>query len=624
MNIFSKKFCGRVALITGFSWALYYWVTSYLIVNVLTTNEVMYRFQDYETYLKWLKYCIASACNFTSWQIQLPGGNRLVPAISFGHIMNYYLSGVPIFSHISARFISIYSVFHILPYYMALSFLSSIAIVYNYLSPDITLAKTKNLRGAKLISEKKLCNELRKKHDRKFPALAAPPIALPFDLETRHVLTAGSTGSGKSVMLCSFINSMTQRLAKYSDVKMLLYDRKGELTSKFYKDEDIVFNPYDERFPGWTIFNEFELLSGFKKIPEQLVNLSNSLFSVKASNEKQWYDGAASIFKSGCCYLKLHDQTTNENLYNFFTQDPDKIRAAIESLPAGLHEGLAYLSGKGDTMASYTGCLVNRVKAFQPFINRDGDLSISQWIQDDSDKRKLILNTASSNDEVYLPIMTMLIDVVGHGLRDKSENKFRRIYFILDELSSLPPLKTLQMLLREGRSRGASVWLTTQTMASIEAKYGKNDSADIMGLCNTLFIFRTSEPGQSRYFSNALGDAERMKINKSHGNSQHGFDIVGNKNNGESETRTTEKVVLPGELQGLPVGTAYVKVGDIPPAKVHFKNISLPDVSPYFIPIEQKIATKEEIAKAIGKVKPLVNTEKAEKNQSDDTVIIKM
>lgn len=622
-NVFTRKFWGRVVLITSFLWALYYWVTSYFISEVFALNKVMYSFQDYDSYLKWLKYCIASICNFTSWEIQLPGLPTNIQAIGYGYIVNYYLSAIPLFGHIAAKYVSVYSVFHILPYYMTIAFIGAIAIVYRFSSQDISLARTKNLRGSKLISEKDLCKQLSKKHDRKFPALAAPPISLPFDLETRHVLTAGSTGSGKSVMLCSFINFMVERLSKYSNVKMLLYDRKGELTSKFYKDGDIVFNPYDERFPGWTIFNEFELLSGFEKIPEQLVNLSNSLFSVKASNEKHWYDGAASIFKSGCCYLKLHDQTTNKDLYNFFTQDSAKIRAAIESLPAGLHEGLAYLSGKGDTMASYTGCLINRVKAFQPFIGREGQLSITKWIQDDSDKRKLILNTASSNDEVYLPIMTMLIDVVGHGLRDKPENKFRRVYFILDELSSLPPLKTLQMLLREGRSRGASVWLTTQTMASIESKYGKNDSADIMGLCNTLFIFRTSEPGQSRYFSNALGDAERLKINKNKGNSQRGFDIVGSKNNGESENRTIEKVVLPGELQGLPVGTAYVKVGDISPAKVNFKNISIPDVAPYFIPVKQKIATDEEIAKALGKTKPAIDAKDKQK-ENDNTVIIKM
>lgn len=623
-NVFTKKFWGRVALITGFLWILYYWLTSYFIGQVFLTDKRFYHFQDFNSYWFWIKYCIAKIGNFNSWQIQLPYFEP-ISALSYGNTLHHYLSIVPLLNHISAKYISIYSVFHILPYYMAIAFVGAVAIVYRFSNQDISLSGTKNLRGAKIISEKNLCRQLRNKHDRKFPALAAPPISLPYDAEARHVFTAGSTGSGKSVMLCSFIKSMTERLSKYSNIKILLYDRKGELTSKFYKDGDIIFNPYDERFPGWTIFNEFELLSGFEKIPERLVNLANSLFSVSKNNKnKSFYDDAASIFKSGCCYLKLHDKTSNKDLYNFFTQDPEKIRIAIESLPAGLREGLAFLAGNGDVMASFISCLIDRVKTFQPFIGRDGDLSITKWIANDSDRRKLILNTASSNDEMYLSIMTMLIDIVGHGLRDKSEDKFRRIYFILDELSSLPPLKTLQMLLREGRSRGASVWLTTQTMASIESKYGKNDSADIIGQCNTLFIFRTSEPSQSRYFSDALGDAERMKINKSKGNSQRGFDIVGSKNNGESENRTIEKIVLPGELQGLPVGTAYVKVGDIPPAKVHFKNISIPDVAPYFIPVKQKIATDEEIAKAINKDKPANKSKEIGKKGNDNTVIIKM
>ncbi len=597
----AKRLIGLVVLLTTIMWVLYYYLTSYLIGRSPMPTSALYAYQDISAYELWVKYCIAVIGGFSSWAIQLPGlVDTIIPATDYGLIVRQYLSSVPLIPHIPAWVVSVASVFITLPYYMVLTFAAACIIVYRY-SPSGPVAASAAaggvVRGAHLVSAAALCKTLKSRHNANFLPLSAPPVIMPWDLESRHVMIAGITGSGKSVLLCSFLAGMCRRRKK-----VIIYDRKGELTSKFYHDDDIIFNPYDQRFQGWSIFNEFSLLSGLEKIPETLVNLANSLFSVSAENRnKSFYDGAASIFKSGSCWLKVNNQTSNENLYNFFTQNPDDIKAAIDSLPLGLREGAAFLAGTGDVRASFLSCLADRIRAFQPFIGRDGSdgtLSIKNWFADESDHRKLILSTASSNADMYLPILTMIIDVIGNGLRDMPEDSARRIYIILDELSSLPPLKTLQMLLREGRSRGASVWLSTQTMASIEAQYGRNNTADIFGLCNSLFIFRTSEPGQSQYFSQALGNAERLKINKSEGNSQHGFDFIGNESKNRSENRVVENIVLPGELQGLPIGMAYTKIGDFPIAKVKFKNVQIPAVAPYFLPIKDRFASPEELAAA--------------------------
>lgn len=269
--------------------------------------------------------------------------------------------------------------------------------------------------------------------------------------------------------------------------------------------------------------------------------------------------------------------------------------------------------GSGDVSASFVSCLVNRVKAFQPFIGRDGDFKVRDWISNDSDKRKLFLSTAGANDSLYLPVLTVILDIIGHGLRAKSESKQRRIFFILDELSSLPPLKTLQMLLREGRSRGACCFLTTQTMASVESQYGRSSTADIMGLCNSLFIFRTSEPGQSDYFSKALGDAEFIKTNNSRGTSSRGV-LDSNFNKSKSETYVIQRLFLSGELQELPTGTAVVKIGSYPISKINFKFVDFKARVPGFIEIKRKLATAEELNSVI---KPPVDSD----SDSDDLVM---
>lgn len=152
-------------------------------------------------------------------------------------------------------------------------------------------------------------------------------------------------------MLCQLMKGMQQRNAK-----QIIYNRKGELYAKFGRQEDILWNPYDKRFCGWTIFNEFEFYAGLDHIPEALSAMADLLFSVSnaaGSTSKPFYDGAASVFKSGCCYLKINNMTTNRELYNFFAGGADKIAAAIATLPEGLREGQAFLSGNGETTASY-------------------------------------------------------------------------------------------------------------------------------------------------------------------------------------------------------------------------------------------------------------------------------
>lgn len=92
---------------------------------------------------------------------------------------------------------------------------------------------SKHVRGACKVSSKQLQTILRKaqkKDSSGSPGLQIAPVHIPGDLETRHMLTAGSTGTGKSVLLCQAVYDIMKRKNK-----TLIYDRKGELFAKFGK-----------------------------------------------------------------------------------------------------------------------------------------------------------------------------------------------------------------------------------------------------------------------------------------------------------------------------------------------------------------------------------------------------
>lgn len=264
-------------------------------------------------YVKYLFSLLFDAAGIKFITVDIPKGLYEYVFLRGYHSPSIILCDFQLLIH-RAKFSDLFS---LLPYFLFGSFVTSIILVWRYLSPQGESAKY--VRGAEIATEKKLVKLLthaQKRDTSGSPGLAATPLHIPGDLETRHFLTAGSTGTGKSALLCQLMKGMQQRNAK-----QIIYDRKGELYAKFGRQEDILWNPYDKRFCGWTIFNEFEFYAGLDHIPEALSSMADSLFSVSnaaGSTSKHFYDGAASVFKSGCCYLKINNMTTNRELYNSF------------------------------------------------------------------------------------------------------------------------------------------------------------------------------------------------------------------------------------------------------------------------------------------------------------------
>lgn len=138
-------------------------------------------------------------------------------------------------------------------------------------------------------------------------------LRLPRNLETRHFLVLGTTGTGKSYLLMEMIKQFKQR-----SIKMILLDRKGEFYAAFGDTSCLLFNPYDKRHANWTLFNEFGLSRSLDHIPERLRDMADSLFSVSANNHNaHFYHAAADVFCSSICYLAIQGKITNADMTTF-------------------------------------------------------------------------------------------------------------------------------------------------------------------------------------------------------------------------------------------------------------------------------------------------------------------
>jgi len=71
------------------------------------------------------------------------------------------------------------------------------------------------------------------------------------DMETRHFLVSGSTGSGKT----NFIHNILPQVEKKKQ-PVVVIDQTGEMIAKYYNKErgDIIFNPFDDRSHVWDFW----------------------------------------------------------------------------------------------------------------------------------------------------------------------------------------------------------------------------------------------------------------------------------------------------------------------------------------------------------------------------------
>ncbi len=117
-------------------------------------------------------------------------------------------------------------------------------LYFNY-SPAV---RGSHIRGSRIISSKKLKNKTLSSKEKQI-TLAGVPI--PSKLETLHFMIGGRTGTGKTVAIKEMLSSIIPR-----GDRVIITDPNGDFLSHFFKKEDVILNPFDQRGKGWSIFNE--------------------------------------------------------------------------------------------------------------------------------------------------------------------------------------------------------------------------------------------------------------------------------------------------------------------------------------------------------------------------------
>lgn len=434
-------------------------------------------------------------------------------------------------------------------------------------------------------------------------------VLYPDNAENLHTLITGSTGTGKTVLICDLIN----QIREHGD-RAIIYDRTGAFINKFYTpQEDILLNPLDSRSCYWSIFGEVRNKIDFESIAAALIpeqnNNGGDPFFVQAARIL-FTSVAGKLQQQGCTSnIELIDKLLRIELTDAAYLVKDTPAQAIID-PANPKTALSVMAMLSANLKSLT-----YLKAQSEA--EESTFSIRQWIHNERQKGFLYLTSSADQHEALKPLISTWLDIAINSLLSLEQSNNRKIWVIIDELPSLHYLPSLHTGLAESRQFGGAFVLSLQLMAQLKAIYGIQKAEATSGLCRNRVILSTPDPETATWCSNSLGKIEmqerREQVSFGASDLKDGVSI--------NDMNTVKNIVSPEEIMRLENLTAYISVaGDYPIAKSKFHYQVFPKVADRFISRETTITPSVPTAAEDLANKTIREDTEQTNNNSPDTI----
>jgi type IV conjugative transfer system coupling protein TraD len=477
--------------------------------------------------------------------------------------------------------------------FITISSLAAIHIVF-YVK-GLGHASKKELRGNSLVSVKeleKLISKANKKE--KYKPYKLAEINFPPYGELLHSMICGSTGTGKTVI----ISDLVAEIKKRGD-KAIIYDKMGIYTERFYHHgTDILLNPFDQRSPKWSIFNEVRIGANFDAIAASLIPMEKSV------SDPFWTKAARTIFAEVCSSLFTQGGATNKELVEILLKKDLK---EASKLVKGTSAQALLDEQSPKTSLSVMSVLSTYLKGLK-HLKDEGELfSIRDWIHDDKAKNCVFITSRGDLHNALMPIISSWIEIAINNTLSLNQSRTRKIWFILDELPSLHFLPSLEQGLAETRQFGGCFVIGVQSMSQLRARYGHDNSLSISSLCGNKVILRTADQETAKWCSEILGTCEAEEFREGVSYGAHSMRDGVNLN----KEKTIKHLVLPTEVMNLKNLEGFISFcNQYPIAKIRLNYRQWDQIAEKMM--ESKIIKSEEVVKfePIGENIEVVKTHK--------------
>ncbi|WP_373990903.1 type IV secretion system DNA-binding domain-containing protein [Duganella sp. BuS-21] len=386
----------------------------------------------------------------------------------------------------------------------------------------------------------------------------------PVELETLHLLVAGTTGAGKSTLIEELLDGIVAR-----GEKAIVCDPNGGYLRRFARSGDRLLNPFDARSEGWCVFNEM-------RADFDADRLAASCVPAGHGESAPWHHYAQVLLAEVLRALVRNGDTTTERLLHWCTSAPARELAA---LLAGTPAAGLFDEGADKALASTRFVLTAHLSQHR-FI-KPGNFSLRRWLE--QEEGSLFMTWRADMQTALAPLLAAWVDIATNAVLTLPPAPTRRVWLVLDELAALGKVNGLEGGLTLGRKHGLVVVAGLQSTAQLERLYGR-ESATVLRSCFrnlVVLAIARSDPMTADELSRALGEREVLRREVSRSNGANGL--------GESQSlrHAQERLVLGSEVAGLPNLEGYLALaGDQPVRRLRLTPRERVEVIDAFIPEE--------------------------------------
>lgn len=421
-------------------------------------------------------------------------------------------------------------------------------------------------RGARLWGERQLAKVLRRQNSR----FAVGKIPVPIDLETRGFLLAGAPGTGKSQTLTHALDSL-----RSDGATAIIADASGIYTSRFFEEgKDVTINPFDNRCAAWSPLAELESIADIPAMCKSLIP--------DADGEARVWSSYAQTALGAILEHCLEAGANNGEIFRLTAvADLEELRSIFAGTPA---QPLA-AEGNEKMFASVRGSMTDALPAIRhldPAVGADG-FSIRKHIATGA-PGWIFLSYQQQHRDTLRSLIAACADVSARAVFGLPPSPTRRVIFALDELPLLGKIQSIVDLATNGRKHGAVIFAGLQTIAQINAIYGRDTAQTLLACLGSWLVLRVSDAETAEYMSKYLGDEEKTRIVKSGGKSSQVLQNGSTSSNWQEQV-VKDRVVLPSELQALPdLRGIFNLAGPVPAAVVNLKIAAQRQITEAYIP----------------------------------------
>ena len=373
------------------------------------------------------------------------------------------------------------------------------------------LIQERRTRGAEVVSASDLNHLVERSNSKRKsdPFFAAykryrlAGVSMPLGAHNRHVMVAGTTGTGKS----QFLFDLVAQIRANGD-RAIIFDKTGAFIERFYSDAagDHILNPLDARCAPWSMMAEASTDTDFD-------TMAHALIPDEKSQDKFWPDSARSVLSTALAKFKAKGVTETRTVVDFLLTAKQE---QLNNFFAGTMAARSISSDLGKTSGNIMAVLAPAIRPLTLLPSKnDYPFSIREWVGDETSSNCLFLSARSDQIKAMRGLITLWFDTAIKSLLSLERKPGRTIWFILDEFAALNAIPSLVEGLQESRQYGGAFVLGVQDPALVRDRYGADLTQAITGLCRTKVIYGTGNYHNARDCADWIGQAETLRAEQS-------------------------------------------------------------------------------------------------------------